>query len=327
MLPMKAVVIRRFGGPEVLEIVDVAKPLLRPGEVLVRVKAAGLNYFEILMRENRYGFSPALPMIPGVEVAGIVEEADTDVGLAVGSRVAVPLFAIGASGGCAEFVAIDASAAHPIPDDLPFDFAVALMVQGLTALHAVRRSAPADKSVLIPAAAGGVGSLLVQLAQRYGARRVVAAVGSEQKRNVARSLGADTAMLYGSAGWGAALRAATDGGGIDIVYDFVGGMLVGEYLPAVAPKGEVLFGALGRADIDRQALNTMIGQNQSVKGMALIPLLTPENLKADLAELFTLAARRELQVLIGARYALGEVATAHRVIEARNTTGKTVLLP
>jgi NADPH2:quinone reductase len=327
VLSMKAVLLRRFGGPEALEIVDVADPVLRPGEILVRVKAAGVNYFEVLMREGRYGFSPTLPMIPGVEIAGVVEEADPGTGFAIGSRVAVPLFAAGASGGYAELVAVDASTVHPVPEGLPFDVAVALMVQGLTALHAVRRSCPADKTVLIPAAAGGVGSLLIQLARRHRARRVIAAVGSEKKRDVARNLGADIAVLYDSPGWGADLRAVAGDGGIDIVYDFVGGAIADEYLSVIAPEGELLFGALGRADIDRQALNAMIGQNQSLKGLALIPLLTPENLKADLAELFSLAVRDELQVPIGARYPIGEVATAHRMIEARITTGKTVLLP
>jgi NADPH2:quinone reductase len=327
VLSMKAVMLRRFGGPEVLQIADVPAPIPQLGEALVRVKAAGVNYFEVLMREDRYGFSPVLPVIPGVEIAGVVEEADPATGLTVGSRVAVPLFTIGASGGYAELVAVDASAVHPIPDGLPFEVAVALMVQGLTALHAVRRSSPADKRVLIPAAAGGVGSLLVQLARRHGARSVVAAIGSENKRDVARDLGADTAVLYGSPGWGADLRAVAGDDGVDIVYDFVGGAIIGEYLPAISPKGELLFGALGRADIDRQALNAMIGQNQSLKGFALIPLLTPENLRADLAELFSLAARHELQAPIGARYAIEEVAMAHRMLEERRTTGKTVLLP
>lgn len=324
---MKAVLLRRFGGPEVLEIVDVPKPSPRVGEILVRVKAAGVNYFEILMRESRYGFSPPLPITLGVEIAGVVEEIGENAGIAVGRRVAVPLFALGMSGGYAQFVAVDAQDAHAIPDDLSFENAAALLVQGLTALHAVKRVSPKGKTVLIPAAAGGVGSLLVQLARRHGARRVVVAAGSEQKLEVARSFGADAGVTYNRAGWGAALQAAANGTRIDIVYDFVGGGLSAEYLPALAPQGELLFGALGRADLGSVALNGLIGQNQSLKGMALIPLLTPENLKADLAELFALSASGELKVLIGAQYTLDEVALAHRAIEARETTGKVILLP
>jgi NADPH2:quinone reductase len=104
---MKAVLLHRFGGPDVLKVVEVPRPSLNPGEVLIRVKAAGVNCFETLMREGRYGFSPTLPIIPGVEVAGVVEEASGDARVSVGSRVAVPLFAIGATGGYAQFIAVD----------------------------------------------------------------------------------------------------------------------------------------------------------------------------------------------------------------------------
>jgi NADPH2:quinone reductase len=324
---MKAVLLRRFGGPDVLEVVDVPKPSLQPGKVLIRVKAAGVNYFETLMRENRYGFSPGLPITLGVEVAGVVEEAGGDACIPVGTRVAVPLFAQGATGGYAQFIAVDSQAAHPIPDGLSFEEAAALMVQGLTALHAVRRGDPAGKTVLVLAAAGGVGSLLVQLARRRGARKIVAAAGSERKLEVARALGADAGVVYTGAGWGAALSAAAGGDQIELVYDFVGGRLSAEYLPKLAPRGELLFGALGRADLDHSALNALIGQNQSLKGLALIPLLTPENLRDDLAELFALSTAEGLRVPIGARYPLDEVSAAHQAIEARETIGKIVLQP
>ena len=324
---MKAVLLRRFGGPDVLEVVEVPKPSLNPGEVLIRVKAAGVNYFETLMREGRYGFSPTLPIIAGVEVAGVVEEASGDARVSVGSRVAVPLFAIGATGGYAQFIAVDSQQTYPVPDDVAFEEAAALMVQGLTALHAVRRADPAHKKILVLAAAGGVGSLVVQLARRRGARKIIAAAGSERKLDVARALGADAGVIYSGAGWGAAVEAAADGEQVDIVYDFVGGGFSSEYLPALAPQGELLFGAVGRADVDYRALNVMIEQNQSLKGIALIPLLTPENLKADLATLFALSAADELKTQVGARYALDEIAAAHRAIGTRATIGKVILLP
>jgi NADPH2:quinone reductase len=324
--PMKAVVLRRFGAPDVLEVADVPQPSPKPGEVLVRVEAAGVNYFETLMREDRYGFSPTLPVVPGVEVAGVVEEVSGDASILVGSRVAVPLFAVGATGGYAQFVAVDSEAVHPISDDVSCEEAVALMVQGLTALHAVRRADPAGKTILVLAAAGGVGSLIIQLARRRGARKIIAAAGSERKLDVSRALGADAGAIYGDAGWGAAVEAAADGERVDIVYDFVGGFS-GGYLPSLGPQGEVLFGALGRVDLDHAALNVMVAQNQSLRGIALIPLLTPENLKADLAELFALSAKDEIKAPVGGRYALDDVAAAHRAIETRATTGKVILLP
>jgi NADPH2:quinone reductase len=324
---MKSVLLRRLGGPEVLEIADVPRPCVRSGEVLVRVKASGVNYFEILMRKGSYASRPPLPMALGVEVAGIVEEAGENAGIAVGSRVAVPLFASGLGGGYAQFVAVDARMAHPIPDGLSFEKAAALLVQGLSALHAVRRVSPQGRTVLIPAAAGGVGSLLVQLARRHGARRIIAAVGAEWKLSAALALGADAGLVYQGAGWGATLRAITDGKGVDAVYDFVGGKFSDEYLPELAPQGELLFGALGRADLRPDALNALIGQSQTLRGMALIPLLTQENVKSDLAELFRLAADDQLQVPIGARYRLDEAAAAHRAMEERETIGKVILLP
>ena len=324
---MKSVLLRRLGGPEVLEIADAPLPSIGVGEILVRVEASGVNYFEILMRKGSYASSPPLPMTPGVEVAGIVEEAGENAGIAVGSRVAVPLFASGLSGGYAQFVAVDARMAHPIPDGLSFEKAAALLAQGLSALHAIRRVSPKGRTVLIPAAAGGVGSLLVQLARRHGARKIIAAVGSERKLAAALALGADAGLVYQDAGWGATLEAIADGNGVDAVYDFVGGKFSDEYLPVLAPQGELLFGALGRADLRPDALNALIGQNQTLKGMALIPLLTRENVKSDLAQLFGLAVDDQLQVPIGARYPLGEAAAAHRAMQARETLGKVILLP
>src|SRR5262245_17148354 len=159
-LRMKAVQISRFGGPEVLEIVSLPTPRPARGQVLVRVHAAGVNYFEVLMRSDRYAVTLALPMRPGVEVSGIVEA----VGEMLDARVAVPMFAFGvSSGGYAEYVAVDADSVVPLPDTLSFADAVALQVQGLTALHLSRLRSVTDKTVVVTAAAGGVGSLLVQL--------------------------------------------------------------------------------------------------------------------------------------------------------------------
>lgn len=324
---MKAVLLRRFGGPDVLEVTEVPKPSIRATEVLIRINAAGVNYFEILMRQGRYGFRPSLPMAPGVEIAGIVEEAGKDAGIAIGSRVAVPLFALGKAGGYAEFVAVEAEAVHIIPETLRFGQAAALMVQGLTALHAMRRVSPDAKTVLILAAAGGVGSLLVQMARRRGARRIIAAVGSERKIDIALGFGADAGVVYQNADWGDALKAAANGQPIGAIYDFVGGPFSNDYLPALAPEGELLLGALGRAEIAPTVFNDLVGQNQTIRGMALLPLLTKANLKADLAELFALSAADKLRVPIGAQYALEDVAAAHSAIEARETVGKVILLP
>ncbi|GLR40989.1 NADPH:quinone oxidoreductase [Mesorhizobium amorphae] len=305
------------------------KPEPQRGEVLVRVHAAGVNFFEVLMRADRYAVTPQLPMILGVEAAGVVETIGQGVDAKLlGARVAAPLFASSHPfGGYAEYVTIDAGLAVPLPDTLSFEDATALMVQGLTALHLLRQSPPAGKSVLIGAAAGGVGSLLVQLAKRGGASRIVAAAGSKSKLDLAVSFGADGAVDYSQADWVAAVREATGGAGVDIVYDTVGGSLTAAALAALAPCGELVFAALGRYALSTADLEAMIGRNQSLRGFALLPLLSPAGLRENLSELFQLAAGGALFVTKGARFPLGQASEAHRLLDDRRSTGKVVLVP
>jgi NADPH2:quinone reductase len=326
---MKAVQLRRFGGPEVLETIEIPTPVPGPGQVLVRIRAAGINFFETLLRGDRYAVTPELPMILGVEVAGVVEALGPGAAASLlGACVAVPLFAFGrGDGGYAEFVAVDTAALVALPDGLAFEDAAGLMVQGLTALHLLRQSPPRGRTVLVTAAAGGVGSLLVQLAKRAGAGRVVAAASTPEKLALARSLGADAGVDYSRAGWAAEVRDATGSAGADTIYDAVGGALATACLDAMAPGGELVFGAVGRCDLGPAELERMIGQNQSWRGFSLLPLLTPATVQTDLAELFGLAAGGVLTVVRGGRYPLGQAAVAHAALEGRQTTGKVVLLP
>jgi NADPH2:quinone reductase len=318
---MRAVQLSRFGGPEVLELVERPTPSPQAGEVLIRIEAAGVNFFETLMRQDRYAVTPDLPLIFGVEVAGIIEAVGAGVEMRPGSRVAVPLFAFGRpGGGYADCIAVDARAVVDIPDALAFETAVALMVQGLTALHVVRQSDPKDKIVLVTAAAGGVGSLLVQLARLAGARRVIAAASSKAKLDLARALGADDSVNYTDAHWADAVRA-------DIIYDFVGGKLTESCLAALTPQGELLFGALGRAELGKGVLELLFARNQSVKGFALLPLLAEDQVKTDLAHLFGLVLSGRLKVPAPQRFSLDQASEAHRLIDERLSTGKVVLLP
>ncbi|MBO1905484.1 zinc-binding dehydrogenase [Microvirga sp. 3-52] len=277
------------------------------------------------MRQDRYVVTPDLPMMLGVEAAGVVEAlGDGAVTPAIGTRVAVPLFAIGRY---ADYVIADAASVVTLPDGLSFEDATALMVQGLTALHIVRQNPPKDKAVLVNAAAGGVGSLLVQLARDSGARLVIAAAGSDEKRELALSLGADIAVNYGSPDWSGRVREATGGSGVDIIYEFIGGTFTKTCLDALAPGGELVFGALGRFGLDRSDMEELFARNQSLKGFALLPLLTPDNLKADLVWLFGRTAQARLRVMQGGRYPLERVADAHQALESRATVGKIVLVP
>lgn len=326
---MKAIQFSSFDGPDALEIVNVPDPIPQDGEVLVRIRAIGVNFFETLMLRNRYAVTPGLPMIPGVEVAGEVEAVGAKVRVPeVGARVAVPMFAIGrGSGGYAEYISVDAASVVSLPDSLSFERAVGLMVPGLTALHLVRQGPPEGKAVLVNAAAGGVGSLLVQLAKQAGAKRVVASASSTEKLRLAQSLGADAGVNYSLADWPDAVQNANGGEGVDVIYEMIGGKHTKACLPALASGGELIFGALGRFELGPAELEVMFSKNQSVRGFSLLPLLGDFNFKVDLANLFQWAASGTLKLLQGVSYPLTCAAEAHRALESRLTTGKVVLVP
>jgi len=328
---MKAVQIDRFGGPEVFATVEVPTPVPGPGQLLIRVKAAGVNLADTLMRANRYAMTPELPTILGSEAAGIVEATGPGVAeFNLGQRVAAPLFVGIGLGAYAEYVVIDAALAVALPDAISFDQAAAVMSQGLTALYLTRQAPPMGKTVLVTAAAGGVGALLVQLAQRAGARKVIAAASSADKLHFARGLGADAGVNYTDEDWTRQLLDATDGVGPDIIYESVGGDITAKNLANLAPGGEmVIYGALNiqSFNLGVPELLGMIFKNQSVTGFALVPLLTPADLRSGMAEIFDLMASGALVVTIGGRFPMHDAGPAHAALEGRGTTGKLILLP
>jgi NADPH2:quinone reductase len=329
---MKAVQYSRFGGPEVLELIETETPSPGPREVLIAVGAAGINFFEVLMRQDRYAVTPALPLIPGVEITGTVAALGAGVGgFRVGQRVAAALFAAGLqSGGYAEQVVAPADIVVPLPDSLGFAEAAALQVQGLTALHLLRQNPPAGRTVLISAAAGGVGSLLVQLAKRNGAKRVVALASTAEKRALARELGADAAVDYSLPDWPEAVRAASGAAGPELIFDASGSDIPAKSLALLAPFGRlVLYGPLSIADFrpDADDLKTLIFGNRALTGFSLLPNLAPDRLKVDLQDLFALAASGAIRVLPGGRFPLAQAGAAHAALESRRTAGKVVLVP
>ncbi len=329
---MKAVQLIGFGGPDMLELAEVPAPEPGPDEVLIRVKTCGVNFAETAMRADRYAITPPVPSIPGSEVAGVVERIGANVaGIAIGQRVAGSAYAAGQLfGGYAELMTCPAAYVTPIPDALTFEEAVALMVQGLTAWHLLDRAPAAGKRVLISAAAGGVGNLLVQLAKRADAALIVAAASTDDKRNFALSIGADVAVDYTASGWSAGVRALTDGQGADIVFESVGGTVVAESLKALAPLGQlVLYGSLNILEFNMGVpeLLGLIFQNQSVTGFATVPLMTAASLQRSQAQIFALAAAKELKVTIGGVFPLDQASEAHRALEGRRTHGKLVLVP
>lgn len=329
---MKAIQYSRFGGPDVLEIVEIDPPAPGPGEVLIKVGAVGVNFFEVMMRQDRYAVSPPLPFIPGVEIAGTIAALGEGVtSLSVGDRVAAALYVAGVpSGGYAEQVAISADVVVRLPDEISFAAATALQVQGLTARHLLRSHPAAGKNVLISAAAGGVGSLLVQLAKRGGARRVIAMASSAGKLALARELGADAGIDHMQSDWPEQVRALTDGAGPDLIFDASGGDIPAQCLALLAPFGRlVLYGPLSLADFrpDAEALKALIFGNRTIAGFSLLPHLAPERLAGELGELFELAISGELKLLPGESFPLAQAGAAHAALESRRTAGKVVLLP
>ena len=327
---MRVVQMSRFGGPEVLDIVEAAVPMPGKGEVLVRVRAAGVNFADTLMRQNKYALTPPLPSVLGHEVAGTVERLGDGVdNILRGARVAAPLFGAGVwFGGYSEYVLIDADFVTPLPDELSFETAAALMVQGLTALYLTKRVNLQGKTVLVNAAAGGVGTLLVQLAKRAGAKSVIAAASTKLKLDLARSVGADIGINYTNRNWNEELLVATGGNGPDVIYESVGGSVTTTSLETLAPLGEIfIYGALNiqSFQLGIPELLRLIFKNQSITGFALAPLLSAATLRSGLLELFDLAVTGQLKITIGGSYPLEQATEAHRNLEERRTTGKIVL--
>ncbi|MGN6246444.1 MAG: quinone oxidoreductase family protein [Motilibacteraceae bacterium] len=320
---MRAVLVESNGGPEVLVVRDVEAPTPGPGRLLVQVAAAGVNYMDTYQREGVYRVPT--PFVLGSEGAGrvlAVGEGVQDV--AVGDRVAWSQ----AQGSYAEQVLVPADKAVPVPDGVGDDVAAAVLLQGLTAHYLVTSTYPVSEGdpVLVHAAAGGVGLLLVQLAKARGAR-VLATVGSEEKAALARGAGADEVLGYD--GFADRVRELTGGRGVAVVYDGVGRDTFDGSLAALRRRGLlVLFGAASGQvpPFDLQRLNA--GGSLFVTRPTLGDYVASrEELLWRAGELFGAVAAGRLDVRVGGRYPLAEAAQAHRDLEGRRTTGKLLLTP
>jgi NADPH2:quinone reductase len=314
---MRAVRISAFGGPEVLELVeDAPVPEPREGQVLVRVSRAGINFADTHARDNSYLSSYEVPLIPGAEVAGEVD----------GRRVA----ALVGTGGYAEYAVAPAGAVFPLPDAVSDAAALALLIQGLSAWHLLRTSAKLaeGESVVVHAAAGGVGSLAVQLAKRFGAGRVIATASSEDKRALARELGADAAVDAREPELAAALREANDGAKVDVVLEMAGGHVFDQSLRALAPFGRLVVYGMASREGNEVTSGALMARSQAVVGFWLTHCFGRAGMVAEpLEELFGLVASGDLRVVEGEVYGLSEARRAHEEMQARRTSGKLLLDP
>jgi NADPH2:quinone reductase len=319
----RAVWVRRTGGPEVLEPGEHDPGAPGPGQARVHVAAAGVNFIDVYFRTGLY--PRPLPFVAGLEGAGRVESVGPGVaGLAAGDRVAwasVP-------GSYAESVIAPAALLVRVPDAVDDETAAAAMLQGMTAhylAHGVRTTRPGD-TALVHAAAGGVGLLLVETLKRLGAR-VVGTCSTPAKAALAREAGADAVVLYGQEDFAKAAREATDGRGVDVVYDSVGRDTFEKSLASLRPRGLlVLFGQSsgGVPPFDLGRLNAL-GSLFVTRPSLAHYTATREELELRAGEVLASIAAGRLRVRIGARFPLAEARAAHEALEGRRTTGKVIL--
>lgn len=323
---MRAIHVTDYGGPEVLEEIELEIPEPGSGEVRIDVEAIGVNYADIKRRSGASRNSPPLPSVPGIEAAGIVDAVGEDADYAVGDRVVAYV----GEGAYAEYLVAAAEEVFPVPDALSIEAAAGVPVQFITAynsLHGWGGYEPGDR-VLIHAAAGGVGSAAVQLAAHAGAE-VFATASTEEKRSLARELGADHTIDYTNASIEDAIDELTDGEGVDIVLDGVGGEAFDESIEALAHFGRIVSIGSASGEEGSPDPSRLRAKNASVVGYHLgrARRNDPESIGPGPSTVFELLASGEIEVLIGETFPLSAVAQAHEFIESRSSTGKVLLIP
>lgn len=313
---MRAIQISEFGGPEVLKLVELPKPEPKDGELLIAVSRAGVNFADIHARTNSYVRKAKLPLVPGGEVAGVREDT--------GQRV----IALTGNGGYAEYALAPSELVFPIPDGLDDGAALAILIQGLTAWHLHRTAGRVaqGESVVVHSAAGGVGSLAVQLAKPFGAGRVIATASSEAKRKLALELGADVAIDSGSEGLTRRLLEANGGRGVDVVFDMAGGEIFAASYDALAHFGRIVVCGIASQQPNSVSTGSLLRHSRSVVGFYLFHCLhDPRMLQEPLAQLFEMAAGGHLRAVVGGTYPLERAADAHIQMRERRTAGKLLL--
>jgi NADPH:quinone reductase len=320
---MRAIQVNRFGGPDVLESVDLPVPKPGEGQLLVRVARAGINFADTGVRQNLYLSPQEVPLVPGLEVAGTIERGGN--GFAEGQRVA----ALVPDGGYAEYALTFPAVTFSVPDEVDDETALALLVQGMTAYHlctTCTRLAEGE-SVAVTAAAGGVGTLAIQLAKHIGAGRVVALASSEAKRELCLELGADVAIDSRAGDLRGALLEANAGQQLNVVFEMVGGQTFRDCLDVLAPFGRlVTYGLASGEPIDLPVIGLMQG-SKIVAGFWLANAVSARDPADVFKELLDRVLAGELRVIVGHTYPMSAVEQAHTDIEQRRTTGKIALDP
>ena len=326
---MRQVQINEYGSPDVLKVVNNEVPKPKGGEVLIKVEAIGVNYSDTLRRRDEYFQPTPLPYIPGSEAVGEIVAIGEGVGTPykVGTRV---LAILPFGGGYAEYVAANAQYCVPLPPHIDSAKATAIFVQGSTAQLMISQIAKDvdGKTVLINAAAGGVGSLLVQLAKINGAK-VIAASSSDDKLKVAQSLGADVLVNYSKPNWSEKVKQANDGKGVDFVFEMAGGDIYDESIKCLAQGGHLIIYGAASGVQGHVHPEYFVDENISQSGFNLAFYITNKMQlwQEALGTVIGLIAQGKLKIETPKSFALKDAAEAHKQIEARMTTGKVVLTP
>jgi NADPH:quinone reductase len=325
---MKALVFHRFGGPEVLRYEDVPDPLPRAGHAIVRLAAIGLNFADVYRRRGNYHLLGEPPFIAGYEGAGVIESLET------GSDGTEPEWRVGDRVGFAdvpfanaELVSAPLEKLIRLPDDISLDLAAALLLQGMTAQYLTRDSHPlrAGETVLVHAAAGGVGLLLVQIAKLLGTR-VMALTSSPRKAEAAQKAGADAVALY-TEDWVQRSLEFGSGKGVDVAFDSVGSTLMQSFA-AVRTGGRVVFYGMAGGNPPAIDPRMLMDRSQSLTGGDLWNVLrTATDRRSRAEQLFDWIRMGKLTVNIAQRFALKDGAGAHGFLESRQALGKVLLLP
>jgi NADPH2:quinone reductase len=322
---MKAVVFEKIGGPEVLKIAEIPKPEVKPGTVLIKIRAAGINFADTLFRRGQYMMQPTFPDTPGLEAAGVIEAVGDGVtNLKPGQRVA----AMG-SKMYAEYALAPATQVVPIPDSMNFEEGAAFPIQVLTAWHMLHTSHKTERgqTVLVHSAAGGVGVVAVQIAKAAGAR-VIGTVSSDSKVGLVKEHGADEVINYATHDFAEETNRLTGGRGVDLILDAVGATTMEKGLTCLAPFGHLIL--YGRAGGPPEPLNLFRLFERSVKvsGFTLYAVApAPEVMRRGIEESLRLIAEKKVRIVIGKTLPLAQAAEAHRFMESRQSIGKLLLIP
>ena len=314
---MKAIQITKFGGPEVMEYLDLPDPIAKGSEELITVTAIGINYAETHQTENSYLSKQELPLVPGIEVVGTTAD---------GRRVLAPVGA----GGYSQLAAVHPRAMIEVPAGVSDQQAFCMLVQGSTAWHILKTvgHVKAGESVVVHAAAGGVGTIAVQLAKLWGAK-VIAVTSSSEKAELAKKLGADVTIDANVEDLAAAMLAANDGKPVDLILEMVGGNTFDASLAVLAPFGRLItYGMASRTPPSSINPAVLMGGSKTITGFWLSHCFGKKEMMNDVInELFQLVVAGKLHPVIGATFPLSKAGDAHRAMLARQTTGKIVLDP